>query len=229
MWSPCTVHGLLQTRNYARVILSAETGVTEDQLTARLNDRMNRQQRILYRDEPPHVWFVVDELSLYRRVGSAEVMAEQCAHLLEVAQLSHVTLTVMPAIEHNANASGFIIGDGAAYAESAASSGVHTDQTVSELLAKFGNLQADSHGRSQSLGTIEKVGAIWARGVSPLTQAATGRLRRDGQRQRHRDGPRHDQPGRRNPGVQRRRLVELHQEPVGSRLRTRKSQALPRR
>jgi hypothetical protein len=84
---------LLQTRNYARVILSAETGATEDQVTARLNDRMNRQQRILYRDEPPHVWFVADALSLYRRAGSAEFMAEQCAHVRHEAHCYIARLT----------------------------------------------------------------------------------------------------------------------------------------
>jgi transcriptional regulator with XRE-family HTH domain len=174
VWSPYTVHGLIQTRDYARVILSAAPGVTEDVVTARLNDRMNRQQRIIYREEPPHVWFVVDELSLYRRVGSAEIMTGQCARLVEVASLPHVTMTVMPAIEHTANKSGFIIGDGAAYAESEASGGVHTDQTVSDLLAQFGILQAESYRLADSVATIERVGAIWATGVSPLTAAATG-------------------------------------------------------
>jgi len=174
VWSPYTVHGLLQTRNYARVVLSVAAGVTEDQITGRLNERMNRQQRILYRDEPPHVWFVVDELSLYRRIGSAEIMAEQCAHVLEVAALPNVTLTVMPAVEHNADEGGFIVAEGAAYAESAASKGVYTDHTVTELLARFGNLSADSYGRSQSLSTIKTLEEIWARGASPLTAAAAG-------------------------------------------------------
>src|ERR1700722_7817807 len=87
VWSPYTVHGLLQTRDYARAILRTVAGVTEDIVTARLNDRMNRQQRTLYRDEPPHIWFMVDVLSLYREIGSPETMAEQCAHLLEIAGL----------------------------------------------------------------------------------------------------------------------------------------------
>jgi transcriptional regulator with XRE-family HTH domain len=174
VWEPYTINGLLQTRDYACVILTLEVGATHDQVAARLNDRMDRQQRVLYRDEPPHVWFVVDELSLYRRVGSTEIMADQCAHLLEVAALPHVALTVMPAIEHNANEGGFIIGDGAVYAESAASYGVHTDQSVSVLLAKFASLQTDSYGSSESLSTIKRLESVWRRGVSPLTAAAAG-------------------------------------------------------
>src|SRR5579871_304787 len=139
VWSPDIIHGLLQTRDYARALLRARTK-NDEIVTGRLTDRMARQQRILHRDEPPHVWFVVDELSLYRRIGSAAIMAAQCDRLLEVAELPHVALTVMPAIEHCAHESGFIIGDGAAYAESVASYGVHTEQTVSELLAWFGML-----------------------------------------------------------------------------------------
>lgn len=172
VWSPGIVDGLLQTRDYARGILSARSD-NDEIVTSRLTARMDRQRRILYRDDPPHVWFVVDLLSLYREVGSPEIMADQCDRLLEAAHLPHVTMTVMPAVAHSSHESGFIIGDNAAYAESVASRGVHTDQTVSELLARFGSLQAESYRAADSVAIIEKVGAIWASGASPLTQAAT--------------------------------------------------------
>src|SRR6266567_6313565 len=45
--------------------------------------RMQRQRRVLSRDDPPRAWFVVDGLSLYRAVGSAQVMAAQMRHLIE--------------------------------------------------------------------------------------------------------------------------------------------------
>jgi len=62
--------------------------------------------------------FVVDELALYRCVGSSEVMTAQRLKLREVAAMPLVTLQVPPAGAHIP--SGFIVADdAAAYAEHA--------------------------------------------------------------------------------------------------------------
>jgi hypothetical protein len=37
------------------------------------------------RDDPPSAWFVIDELSLYRQVGSTGDMAAQLRHLPQPA------------------------------------------------------------------------------------------------------------------------------------------------
>jgi transcriptional regulator with XRE-family HTH domain len=74
-WSPSVLHGLLQTEDYARALLSTATGVSDEIVATRLASRMARQRRILHQPEPPLSWFVIDEPSLYRLVGSAEVMA----------------------------------------------------------------------------------------------------------------------------------------------------------
>ena len=81
---------------------------------------MERQQRVLGRDDPPSAWFVIDELSLYREVGSAEIMAAQLRHLLEVAAMPKVTIQVLPAVAHPVNASGFLMADDAVWIEHAA-------------------------------------------------------------------------------------------------------------
>jgi Domain of unknown function (DUF5753) len=120
-WSPGIVHGLPQTSDYARAFLVTVPGVTEQQATARLNSRMERQNRVLKRDDPPSAWFVVDEMSLYRRAGSPAAMAEQLRHLAEVAK--------MPATEHSASASELIIADNAAYVEHLAGGLVYTGAT----------------------------------------------------------------------------------------------------
>jgi hypothetical protein len=52
---------------------------------------MERQKRLL-RDSGPAVVLLLDMVALYRGVGSAEVMAEQCGKLAEVSQLETVTL-----------------------------------------------------------------------------------------------------------------------------------------
>ncbi|MGH3281049.1 MAG: helix-turn-helix domain-containing protein [Trebonia sp.] len=171
VWSPDIVDGLLQTPDYARALLRARSD-DDEIITARLTARMERQKRTVYGDDPPHIWFVVDEVALYRRVGSPEIMAEQLRHLIGAARLPHVTMAVMPPVEHCAHESGFVIGDGAAYAESVMASAVHTDEWVSTLLAWFGMLQGESYRAADSVAVIERVGAIWASGGSPLTQVA---------------------------------------------------------
>jgi len=62
-------------------------------------------------------------------------MAAQLARLREAAAMPGVTLQVLPAVAHNANASGFIVADdAAAYAEHVAGGYVFTDeQTVTAL------------------------------------------------------------------------------------------------
>ena len=55
-------------------------------------ERMERQRRVLYRADPPEAWFIVDEHSLFRHVGSPRVMAAQMRHLAEVAGMPNVTV-----------------------------------------------------------------------------------------------------------------------------------------
>lgn len=118
VWCPGTVHGLFQTKDYARVFLSTLASVPGQVVEARLASRMARQQRVLYQDDPPAVVCIIDHVALYRGVGSAEIMAAQMRHLLEVATMPNVTLQVLPAVAHPATASELIIADNdAAYAE----------------------------------------------------------------------------------------------------------------
>jgi hypothetical protein len=105
-WSPSLLDGLVQTEDYARVILSVGPGATEDEVSAWLAARLKRQV-ILTRDEPPTAWFLVDEAALRRCVGSPAVMAAQMAHLVAVARLPNVTVQVVPAIAHAGLLGGF--------------------------------------------------------------------------------------------------------------------------
>jgi transcriptional regulator with XRE-family HTH domain len=173
-WYPAIITGLLQTEAYARAVLSVAPGVREEVVAARLTSRLARQQRVLFRPEPPSVWFVVDEMALYRRVGTSEMMADQLRHLIEVAALPHVTLTVIPAVLHPANESGFVIADSAAYAEHVAGGYVFTEQeTVGPLAMRFDTLRAESYRASESLALIERTAGLWTTGVRAATAAAT--------------------------------------------------------
>jgi transcriptional regulator with XRE-family HTH domain len=174
-WWPSVVTGLLQTEDYARALIDVVPGTTTEAAAERLANRLERQRCILGRDNPPKVTFLVDELALYRCVGSAEVMAGQLRRLRDTAALPLVTLQVLPAVAHNANASGFIVADDAtAYAEHVAGGYVFTDeQTVTSLAIRFDSLRGECMKVSESAALLERMAEQWATGVSPLTQTAT--------------------------------------------------------
>jgi transcriptional regulator with XRE-family HTH domain len=173
VWAPGIIHGLLQTEDYARALLSTFPGATADAVAARLANRMERQRRVLHRDKPPTVCFVVDHMALYHSVGSAEIMAAQMNRLLEVATLPDVTLQVLPAIAHPVTASELIIADDAAYAEHVAAGGVYTDEeTVTALGRLFDKLRGECYRVSESLAIIGKAGELWT-GANQVTAGPT--------------------------------------------------------
>jgi transcriptional regulator with XRE-family HTH domain len=174
VWKPGIIHGLLQTEDYARALIAAVPGTSQETAATRLANRMERQRRILLRDDAPDTWFVIDQLSLYRLVGTTEVMAAQMRHLNDVAAIPGVTLQVLPAVAHPANASEFIVTGDAAYAEHVAGGYVFTDeQTVSTLSRLFSTILSECYRASESREIIAEVGETWT-GESPLTQKATG-------------------------------------------------------
>jgi hypothetical protein len=175
-WMPGILHGLVQTENYARAMLRTYPGVTDEILAARLRSRMERQRRILMRDDAPAVWFIVDQMALYRDVGGADVMADQMRHLAEIATMPNVRLQVLPAVAHPAGAGELIVTDDAAYAEHIAGGLVFTEpETVATLANLFVTIQVESLRASESVALIEEVGDIWTtHGESQATAAPTG-------------------------------------------------------
>lgn len=86
------VYGLLQTEEYARVVLSVDHPDKLDEMVAA---RMERQ-RILEREHPPVVCVVLDEAVLHRELGGTEVMRNQLAHLLGFLGHPWVQVQVLP-------------------------------------------------------------------------------------------------------------------------------------
>jgi transcriptional regulator with XRE-family HTH domain len=184
IWAPTIIHGLLETESYARVMLAVFPGASDEIVAARLASRMQRQQRVLHRNDPPDIHVIIDEAALYRRVGSAEVMAGQMSHLLELAALDHVRLQVMPAIEHPCNVSEMIIADDAAYTESLAGGGTYTgEEMVNRLGRLFATLAGECYRVSESRVVIERMRDTWiafgerAR-IHPVTAVAASKSAR---------------------------------------------------
>ncbi|MCZ7415276.1 MULTISPECIES: helix-turn-helix domain-containing protein [unclassified Streptomyces] len=95
-YAASVVPGLLQTKDYARAVLSV--GVTlrgEEHLRERLAARLDRQERLTASDRPD-LWVVLDEAVLRRAVGGRTVMRRQLERLLRAAQEPNVTVQVLP-------------------------------------------------------------------------------------------------------------------------------------
>ncbi|MEU4149105.1 helix-turn-helix transcriptional regulator [Streptomyces sp. NPDC026659] len=93
-YEPHFVPGLLQTEAYARAVLEAGTiGQHDpDSVERHVALRMERQH-LLERDDPPHLWIVMDETVLRRPVSTrSEVMRDQLDKLLEYTERDRVTL-----------------------------------------------------------------------------------------------------------------------------------------
>ncbi|ROO82942.1 hypothetical protein EDD29_0429 [Actinocorallia herbida] len=86
------VPGLFQTEAYARAIL-IEAGSLA--LEAQLVKRMERQQ-ILSRKDPPHVWALLDESILDRRIGGWDVMKPQLEWLIDLSARRNISIRIVP-------------------------------------------------------------------------------------------------------------------------------------
>ncbi|MFF4257133.1 helix-turn-helix domain-containing protein [Streptomyces sp. NPDC001663] len=95
-YEPHYVTGLLQTPRYARAVLRGGLpNGSEEDLERRVDVRLRRQS-LLERPDAPTLWVVLEEAVLHRVVGGPEVMREQIERLLEVSELEHVSVDVVP-------------------------------------------------------------------------------------------------------------------------------------
>jgi hypothetical protein len=98
MWEPQVVPGLFQTAAYARALFQAWAtlfSLPPGEVERRIEARRLRQQ-VLTRKPAPLLTAVVDESVLYRRVGDGPVMSEQLQHLVDLVELPHINLGILP-------------------------------------------------------------------------------------------------------------------------------------
>ena len=89
------IPGLLQTPDYARAVARLADGLSEAGTDQLVELRMRRQQ-VLHRENPPHLWVVIDETALRRPIGGRAVMLAQVDHLIRMSRRAHITIQVMP-------------------------------------------------------------------------------------------------------------------------------------
>jgi Domain of unknown function (DUF5753) len=92
-WQPLVVPGLVQVEKYTYEMHRA-AGLSHEQSLERTKERVARQA-LLAREDGVTVVIVLDELVLHRLIGTAEVMAEQCARLLELSQQPSVLIHIL--------------------------------------------------------------------------------------------------------------------------------------
>ncbi|MHC1563291.1 helix-turn-helix domain-containing protein [Actinomycetospora sp. C-140] len=91
------VHGLLQTRDYARSVLKTSLGDAYGERDfERLTEVRMRRQEALTADHGLYFRCVLDESTLYRVVGSPEIQRAQIEHLIHIAEAEHVEVRIIP-------------------------------------------------------------------------------------------------------------------------------------
>ncbi len=89
------VHGLLQTADYARWVMSTVRRRQNAEEIERLVQLRMQRQDVLHRPRPLDLWLILDEAVLRRMAGASVVMREQLEHLYEACQWPNVTLQVL--------------------------------------------------------------------------------------------------------------------------------------
>ncbi|NUS05868.1 MAG: helix-turn-helix domain-containing protein [Nonomuraea sp.] len=88
--------GLLQTKEYAKAVVTAgSAGIAAEEIARRVDLRLERQ-RIFDRPDGPVFWAVIDEAALRRPIGGVEVMRAQIEHLVDLMRQPNITIQVMP-------------------------------------------------------------------------------------------------------------------------------------
>lgn len=95
VFEPLTVHGLLQTEEYARALTeSGDVDPTPEHIDQQARIRLARQQRVIAGEDAPRISVIQDEGTLDRPIGGADVMRAQLEHLIAIAR--QVNLQILP-------------------------------------------------------------------------------------------------------------------------------------
>jgi transcriptional regulator with XRE-family HTH domain len=95
VYESLVVHGLLQTEEYARAVMTTvRRRQSAEEIDRLVSLRMQRQE-VLLRPDPMALWIILDEAVIRRAMGPPELMYRQLVHLVDASQLPNVTLQVL--------------------------------------------------------------------------------------------------------------------------------------
>ena len=95
-FQPLMIPGLLQTEEYARIMLSHLKSDLPDEGVDSLVEVRMRRQELIDRADSPLLFFILDEAATRRLVGGREVMGRQLRRLTELAERPRITIEVVP-------------------------------------------------------------------------------------------------------------------------------------
>ncbi|HWG02570.1 MAG TPA: helix-turn-helix transcriptional regulator [Trebonia sp.] len=157
------IPGLLQTEEYARIVLGSHPGVSEGEIEERVTARLARQA-VLDREDAPMVWTVIDESVLSKCVGGLKTMHAALSHVLDLASRPNVVVQVLADVGAHVGLQGSVHIAETADAVTAAilsdfSDGrvVEDPSTVAALMMRFRWLQADALPAAASRKMIEQI------------------------------------------------------------------------
>ncbi|MBO8188184.1 helix-turn-helix domain-containing protein [Streptomyces spirodelae] len=159
------IDGLLQTEEYARALFAMRRpAFSEEQIDRHVAARMARQE-LLRRQPTPTLTFVQEEVTLRRPLGGRMVLRRQLEHLLEVGQLRHVVIQVVPTEceDHGSMGGQFEVlkmhsGETLAHWEAQLFSRLVSDpKEVQVFELRYGIIRSQALTPRESLAFIEKV------------------------------------------------------------------------
>lgn len=167
MWDTTLIPGLFQTEAYARKIFACAPGISEEQIEARVQHRMERKA-ILARENPPMIFSLIDEIALRRPRGGPEVMREQLMSLYEMTHHPAVRIQIVPfETEAPAFDPAFVIAEHhavpfAGYVESIPDGRMTTDRgVIGALVSRYDAIRVEAHPQTLSAKTIKEVLERW--------------------------------------------------------------------
>ena len=95
-YDSAVVPGLLQTPDYARARHEgAFPRLRPEKIEQRIEATLKRQL-LLTRDQPPHLWSILDEAVLHRVMGSPEIMRKQLQSISQATEMPNVVVQIVP-------------------------------------------------------------------------------------------------------------------------------------
>ncbi|MFC8311306.1 helix-turn-helix domain-containing protein [Streptomyces olivaceus] len=165
LYDPVNVHGLLQTPEHARALFRMRRPRYAEEEVERGVAARTARKSVFERDSAPELSFVQDEWTLRRQLGGRVIARQQLGYLLELGQLPHVEIQVMPIdLEEHAGVDGAIevlkFEDGTAVGRSP---GICNGRPVSEprklriLELRYGIIRAQALTPRESAAFIEQL------------------------------------------------------------------------
>ncbi|GII82202.1 transcriptional regulator [Sphaerisporangium siamense] len=167
-WEPLYFPGLLQTDEYADLVIRGEPGITEDQVERAVMARMERQA-IFDRPDSPMLRVLLDEGVLHRPIGGKKVMHSQLRRLLEAVESPRIGIQIVPLALGVTTGllGGFAIAQisgspDTVYIESATHGNVTDNpEDVEAIHSRYDMLRAAAQPEHLSVGLIREAEKLW--------------------------------------------------------------------